>query len=133
MSANTKHFEYHLQRGRRNLAKIGFHGGELTAALRQIFLQHIGGSLDLIRIVLRFHGQTDFPFLEAVEDFRDRNGLGAIVFDGTDNAAFDNHKNADFKPYAAKSTDNGRTWTSIVGDLPARGSVWVKKRAWSNV
>jgi photosystem II stability/assembly factor-like uncharacterized protein len=44
---------------------------------------------------------------------------------GTLYAAFDNHKNADFKPYAAKSTDNGRTWTSVAGDLPARGSVWV--------
>src|SRR4029079_12376741 len=44
---------------------------------------------------------------------------------GTVYAAFANHKNADFKPYAAKSTDNGRTWTSIAGDLPARGSVWV--------
>ena len=82
------HLEDHLQRGRRNLAKIGFHGGELTAALSQIFLQHIGGSLDLIRIVLRFHGQTDFPLLESVEYFRDRNGLGAIVFDGTDHTPF---------------------------------------------
>ncbi len=44
---------------------------------------------------------------------------------GTVYAAFDNHKNADFKPYVAKSTDNGRSWTSIAGDLPARGSVWV--------
>ena len=44
---------------------------------------------------------------------------------GTVYAAFDNHKNADFKPYAAKSSDNGRSWTSIAGDLPARGSVWV--------
>ena len=44
---------------------------------------------------------------------------------GTVYAAFDNHKNSDFKPYAAKSTDNGRSWTSITGDLPARGSVWV--------
>jgi len=40
-------------------------------------------------------------------------------------ASFDNHKNADFKPYAAKSSDAGRSWTSIAGDLPARGSVWV--------
>jgi len=28
----------------------------------------------------------------------------------------------DFKPYVYKSTDRGRTWTSISGDLPARGS-----------
>jgi photosystem II stability/assembly factor-like uncharacterized protein len=33
-------------------------------------------------------------------------------------AAFDNHKNEDFKPYLLKSTDRGRTWTSVVGDLP---------------
>jgi photosystem II stability/assembly factor-like uncharacterized protein len=33
-------------------------------------------------------------------------------------AAFDNHKNADFKPYVLKSTDRGKSWTSITGDLP---------------
>ncbi|MEP6802722.1 MAG: sialidase family protein, partial [Acidobacteriota bacterium] len=43
---------------------------------------------------------------------------------GTLYASFDNHKNADFKPYLARSADRGRTWTSIVGDLPARGTVW---------
>jgi photosystem II stability/assembly factor-like uncharacterized protein len=37
--------------------------------------------------------------------------------------AFDNHKNGDFAPYLLKSADAGRTWTSIRGDLPARGSV----------
>ena len=37
-------------------------------------------------------------------------------------AAFDNHKMGDFKPYLLKSTDRGRTWTSIAGDLPARGT-----------
>jgi photosystem II stability/assembly factor-like uncharacterized protein len=38
-------------------------------------------------------------------------------------AAFDNHKNADFAPYLLKSTDAGRTWTSITGNLPANGPV----------
>jgi photosystem II stability/assembly factor-like uncharacterized protein len=38
-------------------------------------------------------------------------------------AAFDNHKNADFSPYLLKSTDAGRNWTSIKGDLPANGPV----------
>jgi photosystem II stability/assembly factor-like uncharacterized protein len=37
-------------------------------------------------------------------------------------AAFDNHQNGDFKPYVLKSSDRGKTWTSITGDLPARGS-----------
>jgi photosystem II stability/assembly factor-like uncharacterized protein len=39
-------------------------------------------------------------------------------------ASFDNHKMGDFKPYALKSTDQGKTWTSIAGDLPARGTVY---------
>lgn len=39
-------------------------------------------------------------------------------------ASFENHLNADFKPYLLKSADAGRTWTSIKGDLPANGGVW---------
>src|SRR5262249_51073404 len=39
-------------------------------------------------------------------------------------AAFDNHKMGDFAPYLFKSTDAGKTWSSIAGDLPARGSVY---------
>jgi photosystem II stability/assembly factor-like uncharacterized protein len=39
-------------------------------------------------------------------------------------AAFNNHQMGDFKPYLLKSTDRGKSWTSIAGDLPARGSVW---------
>lgn len=39
-------------------------------------------------------------------------------------AAFDNHKQGDFKPYLLKSTDRGRTWTSIAGDLPKNGTVY---------
>jgi len=40
-------------------------------------------------------------------------------------ATFNNHQSGDFKPYVLKSTDLGKTWTSIAGDLPARGDVWV--------
>lgn len=39
-------------------------------------------------------------------------------------ASFDNHKNADFKPYLIKSTDKGKTWTSIRGNLPDNGAVY---------
>ena len=35
-------------------------------------------------------------------------------------AAFDVHKDGDFRPYLMRSTDRGRSWTSIVGDMPAR-------------
>lgn len=43
---------------------------------------------------------------------------------GTVYACFDNHKNGDFSPYLLKSTDAGKTWVSIAGDLPARGTVY---------
>ena len=39
-------------------------------------------------------------------------------------ACFNNHKNGDFAPYILISNDTGRTWKSIAGDLPARGSVY---------
>lgn len=42
---------------------------------------------------------------------------------GTIYASFENHKNADFKPYLFKSVDAGKTWTPIKGDLPANGPV----------
>ena len=35
-----------------------------------------------------------------------------------------NHQNGDFKPYILKSTDAGRTWTSIASNLPQRGSTY---------
>jgi len=38
-------------------------------------------------------------------------------------AAFDNHQNSDFKPYIFKSTDAGRTWTSLRANLPENGAV----------
>jgi photosystem II stability/assembly factor-like uncharacterized protein len=38
-------------------------------------------------------------------------------------AAFEHHKEGDFKPYLLKSTDTGKTWTSIAGDLPENGPV----------
>ncbi|MCB9284127.1 MAG: glycosyl hydrolase [Lewinellaceae bacterium] len=39
-------------------------------------------------------------------------------------AAFNHHKYGDFKPYIYKSTDQGRTWTSISNNLPERGSAY---------
>ncbi|MGB6867877.1 MAG: hypothetical protein WBE11_19510 [Candidatus Aminicenantaceae bacterium] len=39
-------------------------------------------------------------------------------------AALDNHKSGDFKPYLYKSADRGRTWTSMVGDLPDKTIIW---------
>ena len=38
--------------------------------------------------------------------------------------AFNHHRYGDFKPYLLKSTDDGKTWVSISGNLPERGSVY---------
>lgn len=38
-------------------------------------------------------------------------------------AAFDGHKNEDFKPYLLRSGDAGKSWTSIAGNLPENGTV----------
>jgi photosystem II stability/assembly factor-like uncharacterized protein len=43
-------------------------------------------------------------------------------------AAFDRHKFGDFVPYLVKSVDAGKTWTSIVGDLPKNGPIHVIKQ-----
>ena len=53
------------------------------------------------------------------------NDIKADLYDAdTVYAAFDHHKTGDFKPYLFKSTDRGRHWNSMVGDLPDRHLVW---------
>jgi len=36
----------------------------------------------------------------------------------------DNHKEGDFNPYVFKSTDKGKTWTSLSANLPERTLLW---------
>ena len=38
--------------------------------------------------------------------------------------ALNNWQRGDYKPYLVKSTDKGRTWTNITGNLPDRYDVW---------
>jgi hypothetical protein len=38
--------------------------------------------------------------------------------------ALNNWQRGDYKPYLVKSSDRGRSWTSIAGDLPDRHDVW---------
>jgi photosystem II stability/assembly factor-like uncharacterized protein len=53
------------------------------------------------------------------------NDLMASLHDpDTVYAVFDNHKQGDFSPYLYRSTDRGRTWRAIAGDLPARHVLW---------
>ena len=39
-------------------------------------------------------------------------------------ATFDRHKMGDFKPYVLRSTDLGRSWSNIAGDLPGNAAVY---------
>jgi photosystem II stability/assembly factor-like uncharacterized protein len=39
-------------------------------------------------------------------------------------ATFHHFQRGDFKPYVLRSTDRGKSWTSIAGDLPDRQPVW---------
>src|SRR5512143_314636 len=53
------------------------------------------------------------------------NDVKADLFDAsTVYAALDDHKSGSFRPYLLKSSDRGRTWRSIAGDLPDRHLVW---------
>ncbi len=38
--------------------------------------------------------------------------------------AYENHQNGDFKPYLIQSSDQGRTWVNISGNLPETGGVY---------
>jgi len=68
------------------------------------------------RKIDRFPGIPDDTYVSRLEP--------SAVDADTVFAAFDNHKQGDFKPYLLKSTDRGRTWTSIAGDLPKNGAVY---------
>jgi photosystem II stability/assembly factor-like uncharacterized protein len=37
--------------------------------------------------------------------------------------ALDNHRNDDWKPYLFKTTDYGRTWTTVTANLPVKGNI----------
>ncbi len=39
-------------------------------------------------------------------------------------AVLNNHRNGDFKPYLIKTSDKGKTWTNITGNLPEKGSTY---------
>jgi hypothetical protein len=53
------------------------------------------------------------------------NDLKADLFDvNTVYVCLDNHKFGDLRPYLLKSTDRGRKWRSIKGNIPDRTLVW---------
>ncbi len=63
------------------------------------------------------------PALSFINDVEASTHDPNIVF-----ASADAHKFGDFRPYLFMSSDRGRTWRSIVGDLPQKTIVWVLKQ-----
>jgi photosystem II stability/assembly factor-like uncharacterized protein len=51
---------------------------------------------------------------------------------GTAYVALDNHRNDDYKPYLFKTTDYGRTWTSLTGNLPPSGQINALREDYDN-
>ncbi len=69
-------------------------------------------------------GWTKYEKFPGVPEMTFVSRLAASQHDAnTVYAAFDGHKNEDFKPYLLKSTDAGKTWNSIAGNLPENGTV----------
>lgn len=68
------------------------------------------------RRIERLAGVPDTAYISDLEaSWHDENTVYATV---------DNHKRGDFRPYVLRSTDRGRSWQSIAGDLPERGTAY---------
>jgi len=66
----------------------------------------------------RLESVRGVPDMTLVEDIITSSHNADVAY-----AAFDNHKRGDHNPYVYRSSDRGRTWQSIAGDLPDWGSV----------
>jgi len=97
----------------------------LAESPKQENLIYVGTDDGLIQVTADAGGSwTKYESFPGVPDKTYVSRLAASHYDAnTVFAAFDNHKNSDFKPYLLKSADKGKTWTSIVGDLPESGPV----------
>ncbi|MBS1857080.1 MAG: hypothetical protein JST11_17045, partial [Acidobacteria bacterium] len=51
---------------------------------------------------------------------------------GTAYVAIDAHKTDDWRPYLYKTTDYGKTWTSVAGNLPAQGHINALREDYDN-
>ncbi|MEO8594353.1 MAG: hypothetical protein ABI759_13635 [Candidatus Solibacter sp.] len=51
---------------------------------------------------------------------------------GTAYVAIDNHRNDDWKPYLFKTTDFGKTWVNVAGDLPTKGNINALREDYDN-
>lgn len=69
--------------------------------------------------------KIDIDDLPKVPDTAFVNDIKADLFDAdTVYVTLDNHKFGDFKPYILQSTNRGKSWKSITGNLPDTHLVW---------
>ncbi|MEM8896727.1 MAG: glycosyl hydrolase [Bacteroidota bacterium] len=69
--------------------------------------------------------RIDVGSLPGVPDLAFVNDIKADMFDAsTAYVCLDNHKYGDYKPYFLKTTDKGRSWTSMTDGLPEKTLVW---------
>ncbi len=84
------------------------------------------GSDDGVLSISRDGGKT-WQSISRFPDIPPHTYISDILADKFDEntlyVSFDNRKRDDFKPYILKSTDNGKTWKSISGNLPENGTV----------
>jgi photosystem II stability/assembly factor-like uncharacterized protein len=97
----------------------------LTESPRKEGLLYVGTDDGLIQVT--HDGGKNWTKLERFPGVPERTYVSRLLASqhaaDTVYATFDNHKNADFAPYVLKSSDGGKTWVSLKGDLPANGPV----------
>ena len=108
-------------------ASTSFYGNitALAESPKREGLIYVGTDDGLVQVTLDGGGTwTKYEKFPGVPEMTYVSRLAASSHDNdTVYAAFENHKKEDFKPYLMKSADNGKTWTSIAGDLPENGPV----------
>ena len=71
------------------------------------------------------NGGNDWNKIKSFPKVPDMSYISDVLFSSHDkNTAYitiDNHKRGDFKPYVLKTTDLGKSWKMISGNLPERG------------
>ncbi len=103
--------------------------GNITALAESPLVEgllYVGTDDGLIQI--SENGGQSWRKIEKLPNVPERTYVSRIVASQHDAdtafALFNNHKNADFKPYILKTTDRGRSWTSIAANLPENHPLW---------
>jgi len=110
-------------------ASTSFYGNivALAESPRVEGLLYVGTDDGLIQV--SENGGGDWRRVESLPGVPDGTYVARLTasshVDGRVYATFDNHKSSDFRPYVLASEDRGRTWRSIAGDLPERGTAYV--------